>query len=124
MGGPVGAGARIHVVPFASSAANLLLHGRKAWALFPPGRAPPGVRMVCCDGEFVPDSPPATWWWRRVFLSEGSRPPECIAFVQRAGDAVFTPNGWWHTTLNLSPQPAVALTQHVCSAHNAQAAVG
>ncbi|CAE8710840.1 unnamed protein product [Polarella glacialis] len=114
--GPQRSGARFHVDPFAASAVSLLLHGRKAWALFPPGSVPPGVRSAKCGDRVVHESPPATWWWRHVFLGGGGGADlGGVSFIQDSGDVVFTPSGWWHCTLNLSPGLTVALTRHVCT---------
>ena len=52
MVGPARSGASWHVDPSATSAWNTLLAGSKRWALYPPGRVPPGVVAdVDADGD-------------------------------------------------------------------------
>merc|ERR1712039_829872 len=98
--GPPGSGARFHVDPFAASAVSLLLHGCKAWAMFSPEVLPPGIRATRCGDRLVHESPPAAWWGKHICLQHihsgiaGVLPKNGIAFIQHAGDVVFTPSGW------------------------------
>jgi len=83
---------------------NLLLAGRKRWFLYPPARLPvpafPAEELPIRDWllEFYPGL---------MTLAEGSaaRPLECI---QREGELLYVPEGWYHATVNLGDTVAVA----------------
>lgn len=55
-------------------------------------------------------SPPALLWFLDIYpsLSSEQRPLEV---VQKPGDTIHVPHGWWHCVLNVSPI-TVALTQN------------
>ena len=111
-------GSRFHVDPASTSAINVLLSGRKRWAFYRPSRSPPpGVRRRG-DGSF--EAPPAVWWFGAVLPSL----PDCerpIELVQRPGEVVYVPRGWWHTVLNL--EESVAYTRNIVSTGSAPATV-
>ncbi|GBG28299.1 Bifunctional arginine demethylase and lysyl-hydroxylase JMJD6 [Hondaea fermentalgiana] len=127
--GPVRTGAPWHKDPSYTSAWNALLQGRKRWALYPPGRTPPGVATEddgedcegagdgACYGEV--STPTSLRWFLDVYpqLSEEERPLEVI---QEAGDTIFVPAGWWHLVLNL--EDTVSVTQNFVSGANLRAA--
>ena len=107
-------GSSWHIDPNASSAWNAVLCGEKKWILCPPHAPPPGV--TASDNGASVMAPVSLFEWFRVFYPEieasrhlgepCGRPVEC---VQRAGELLFVPRGWWHTAINL--QPTIAITQ-------------
>lgn len=112
------AGASWHVDPFLTSAWNSLIVGEKRWALYPPGRIPPGLK-VDIDGEDededggsgepqVLSEITSLQWYLEVYphLRPEDKPME---ITQRPGETIFIPSGWWHCVLNL--QQSVAVTQ-------------
>uniref|UniRef100_A0A7S2IMA6 JmjC domain-containing protein n=1 Tax=Haptolina brevifila TaxID=156173 RepID=A0A7S2IMA6_9EUKA len=123
VGGP-GSGSRWHQDPFATSAWNACLHGRRLWCFMPPseGCYPPGVCELDEGGArhaAALDAPPSAEWFakygggdlgerREHLLDAGGAPLRWVEQV--AGDVVWVPKGWWHTTLNL--EESVALTQN------------
>ena len=76
----------------------------KRWFLYPPARLPvpafPAEELPIRDWllEFYPGL---------MTLAEGSaaRPLECI---QREGELLYVPEGWYHATVNLGDTVAVA----------------
>lgn len=132
--GAAGSGSRHHVDPLNTSAWNALLLGSKRWALYPPStEVPPGlekeVPVLARDHDyFAPEHPFARdmgYWgvtapWQATKthpaayfdtilprLSRSQQPLECM---QRAGDVMFVPSGWWHAVLNIDH--TVAITEN------------
>ncbi|KAI9222512.1 hypothetical protein BC828DRAFT_345964 [Blastocladiella britannica] len=130
--GPERSGTGIHLDPLGTSAWNTLLVGHKRWCLFPPNSPqnlvnPPrravyydardlryGIRRV---SHVVRDREAATWFnevypnlapWRDML--------EMVEIVQKPGETVFVPGGWWHVVINLTY--TVAVTQNFCSLPN------
>jgi len=98
---PARSGSRWHVDRALCSAWNALCSGHKRWALYPPGRAPQGVRVVPKGkGDSKAIGPTALEWFSKFYplLDEEERP---IEFIQSPGDVVYVPSGWWHCVLNL-----------------------
>jgi histone arginine demethylase JMJD6 len=63
---------------------------------------------------------PAEWFlhtWPAVKAKLGSEGTgvEVFEFLQQPGETVFVPAGWHHAVLNVSSEPAVAVTQNFCS---------
>ncbi|ETW04696.1 hypothetical protein, variant [Aphanomyces invadans] len=111
--GPARSGASWHVDPAKTSAWNALLVGRKRWALYPPGRCPPGVTLL--DEDTASPATSSLDWFLHVYptLSDADRPFEV---VQEPGDVISVPSGWWHVVLNL--EFTIAVTQNVVDSHN------
>ncbi|KAK9130103.1 hypothetical protein Sjap_010590 [Stephania japonica] len=103
--GPERSGASWHVDPALTGAWNTLLRGRKRWALYPPGRVPPGVTVHVNEenGDVNADTP----------SSLQDKPIEC---TQAPGETIFVPSGWWHCVLNL--ENTIAVTQNFVNSKN------
>eukprot|EP00850_Spirogloea_muscicola_P003748 SM000015S01248 [mRNA] locus=s15:802563:808955:+ [translate_table: standard] len=118
--GPARSGASWHVDPALTSAWNALTAGKKRWALYPPGRVPPGVTVQVDEvaGEVDFDGPTSLQWWLEVYpcLRPEDRPLEC---TQVPGEVIFVPSGWWHCVLNL--EDSVAVTQNYVNEANLEA---
>eukprot|EP00850_Spirogloea_muscicola_P016123 SM000128S26256 [mRNA] locus=s128:406426:412790:- [translate_table: standard] len=118
--GPARSGASWHVDPALTSAWNALTAGKKRWALYPPGRVPPGVTVQVDEvaGEVDFDGPTSLQWWLEVYpcLRPEDRPLEC---TQVSGEVIFVPSGWWHCVLNL--EDSVAVTQNYVNESNLEA---
>ncbi len=113
--GPSRCGAPWHIDPIGTSAWNGLVCGRKRWAMYPPGHIPPGVFVHGGDIYAGVQSPPSASWYCEVYpnLLPHERPLE---IMQRPGDIIFVPAGWWHLVLNLDD--TIAFTQNYVSPSN------
>eukprot|EP00747_Dinoflagellata_sp_TGD_P170962 gnl/TRDRNA2_/TRDRNA2_203822_c0_seq1.p1 gnl/TRDRNA2_/TRDRNA2_203822_c0~~gnl/TRDRNA2_/TRDRNA2_203822_c0_seq1.p1 ORF type:complete len:563 (-),score=89.94 gnl/TRDRNA2_/TRDRNA2_203822_c0_seq1:75-1763(-) len=82
-----------------TAAVHLTMHGVKRWLLYPPQANPPGG---------VHGSWPIFDWLRNVYpdLKESQKPLECI---QKPGDVLYIPEGWYHAVVNLADSVAVSL---------------
>mmetsp|Transcript_5057 Transcript_5057/g.13597 ORF Transcript_5057/g.13597 Transcript_5057/m.13597 type:complete len:500 (-) Transcript_5057:56-1555(-) len=113
--GPKRSGSNVHTDPLHTSAWNALLCGRKRWIFFPPDtpRKLAKAKAYFRDGE---DDEPIDYFTLalpRLKRALGERGVPCIEFVQRPGELVYVPGGWWHGVLNLDD--TVAITQNFCS---------
>jgi len=118
--GPRKSGSTFHKDPNASSAWNALVYGLKAWILYPPQATPPGV-IVSTDSTEVATPVSVMEWYldhfpahKRRAAAGGADAPLCG--LQRPGDVVFIPAGWWHQVLNL--EDSLALTHNFISPRN------
>ena len=113
--GPARCGAPWHIDPIGTSAWNGLVCGRKRWAMYPPGHIPPGVTVHGGDIYAGVESLPSASWYCEVYpnLLPHQRPLE---IMQRPGDIIFVPAGWWHLVLNLDD--TIAFTQNYVSPSN------
>ena len=119
--GPRRSGTNVHIDPLATSAWNTLLYGRKRWVFFEPGVPREVVRgrdLVRKDaGE---DDEPIDYFTNllpRIKARGGEAlRARMIEVVQRPGETLFVPGGWWHAVLNLDD--TIAVTQNFCSTTN------
>ncbi|CAK9116599.1 unnamed protein product [Durusdinium trenchii] len=74
--------------------------------------APGSEVPVILDG-----GPPAYWWLDHYpRLAERAQELGMVDIIQRPGDTIFVPSGWWHATLNLpesSEDVTVACTRNI-----------
>jgi hypothetical protein len=84
--------------------------------MFPPHICPPGC-YVSGDGIDVVTPVSVTEWFINFYHemrdNEEYQPMEII---QRPGDLVFIPSGWYHMVINL--EESVAVTQNFVNEHN------
>jgi ribosomal protein L16 Arg81 hydroxylase len=93
---PALAGAHPH---FHSHAINVLVVGRRRWALVPPSRAEFALRPALEHFSRLR--------WGDADGEAGAEPP-WLTTVQQPGDALFVPAQWEHATLSLADSVAVA----------------
>lgn len=106
-------GSNLHVDPSCTTAWNTLLCGRKRWVLFPPGdsedyRTRIGASSLRDDRGDV--KPPAYWWldvYPELLASGAAKELGMLEYVQRPGETIFVPFGWWHAVLNIGFTAAV-----------------
>lgn len=126
--GGEGSGLGVHTDPHNSSAWNACIVGSKRWCLMPPSAQ---AALVCMGSEeevqFIPPDQEycAQEWFAVVYpklrslhiSAQNKGIPEGIGLVegvQRAGEIVVIPAGWWHLVLNL--EPTVAFTENFVTA--------
>jgi histone arginine demethylase JMJD6 len=108
-------GSYIHVDPLATSAWNTLLWGHKLWVLFDPETK---EEVLMGSGDY---SMASEWFAFKLpeilaLCASDEWPVQLkkpIIFVQKAGETVFVPAGWWHAVLNLDE--TVCVTQNFAS---------
>eukprot|EP01138_Halocafeteria_seosinensis_P003698 gb/GECG01003779.1/.p1 GENE.gb/GECG01003779.1/~~gb/GECG01003779.1/.p1 ORF type:complete len:432 (+),score=35.55 gb/GECG01003779.1/:1-1296(+) len=114
--GPERSGTAPHIDPLATSAWNTLTKGYKRWVLMPPGvpRAVAKGKGFKKPGE---DDEPIDFFTNMLPRIKAKFPHlPIIECVQRPGETLFIPGGWWHGVLNLTD--TVAVTQNFCSRTN------
>jgi histone arginine demethylase JMJD6 len=116
--GPERSGTGIHIDPLNTSAWNTSFCGHKRWVLFPEsvpkfvakGKAFRGKDYVDESINYFTEILPA------LIESEGRERLGVIEFVQKPGETVFVPGGWWHAVVNLDD--TMAITQNVMNEVN------
>jgi histone arginine demethylase JMJD6 len=119
--GPKRSGTCVHIDPLNTSAWNTLIYGLKRWVLFPPEFSRDEVKGRAHVRKDKGEDDEAVDYFNRILprIKEagGARMAAAIIeFVQRPGETVYVPGGWWHAVHNLTD--TIAVTQNYCSTAN------
>lgn len=115
--GPKRSGTSIHTDPLGTSAWNASLQGHKLWLLLPPDTP----RYIAKGKEVIMknEDDEAIMYMKEIFPRMKERYGDLINemwFIQKPGDLVFVPGGWWHVVVNLDE--TIAITQNYCNSVN------
>ena len=97
-------GSSLHVDPLGTHAWNTLISGEKRWVLFPP------------ETEFSKEDkiPTGHIWFNKILPKQQNK--KHYDFIQRRGETIFLPGGWWHITLVI--KDSICITQNYINDSN------
>lgn len=117
-GGPC-SGSTFHIDPNGTSAWNAALSGAKKWILAPRSAVLPGVVPSASFGEVATTLSAVEWFVDFYQHLKDAEVPGVLECIQRPGDIIFVPHGWFHVVLNL--ETSFALTHNYVSTVNLRA---
>jgi len=91
--GPPRSGSNLHIDPLGTSAWNAVIKGKKEWIIFYPGA--PIQESIKSGSAWLRDEYPKL------------KHLQHYRFIQKPGDILYIPSGWWHIAINHEPTIAV-----------------